>query len=58
MPGPAKYMPQLRNTVLGRGGIARGIFDAEKTDPIEYDVLITESGDELTGETSEVNLAS
>ena len=58
MPGPVKYVPVLMNVTLGRGGVSRGIFDAEKTEPIDYDILITEAGDELTDGTTEVNLAS
>ena len=60
MPSPIKYVPVLQSVMLGSGGISkpfRGAFDNEKTDQIEYDILITESGDEITDGTTEVNLA-
>lgn len=58
MPGPVKYVPVLMNVTLGRGGVSRGIFDAEETDPIDFDILVTEADEELTDGTTEVNLAS
>jgi len=56
MPGPIQYVPVLRKTTLGRGGLSRGIFDDEKTELADYDILITEDGFDLTDETTEATL--
>ena len=57
MPGPVKYVPVLMNVTLGRGGVSRGIFDSEETDPIDFEILVTEADEELTDDTTEANLA-
>ncbi len=54
----SRRTPLYDRVSFGIGGLARGVFttDNVETTPVDYDILITEDGFDLTDETTEATL--